>query len=298
MSERLADLDARIGTVRQLDAVITAMRGMAAARAREARGRLEGIRSCAATIGEAIGEALLLAQPERRIAGDDTGQAHHDGATRPRVGRHLVLACCSEQGFAGTFNERILERVAAHVHAYAAECMVLGERGVMAAAEWGLSPVWSTPMVSHADDVTALANRVAQALMDRLDAIGAERVTLIYAMPTISLKNEVVEHTLLPFDFTRFALSSRGMPPLATLSPQRLLVRLAEEYVFAQLCEAVMLSFAAENEARMQAMVAARANVRAKLDELVRSARRVRQEQITAEIIELSAGVRSNRSGR
>ena len=40
------------------------------------------------------------------------------------------------------------------------------------------------------------------------------------------------------------------------------------------LCEEVMLSFAAENEARMEAMIAARSNVVRKLDELVASFRR------------------------
>ena len=51
-----------------------------------------------------------------------------------------------------------------------------------------------------------------------------------------------------------------------------------------------MLSFAAENEARMRAMIAARSNVARKLEELVSSFRRLRQEEITGEIIELSAG--------
>jgi len=52
----------------------------------------------------------------------------------------------------------------------------------------------------------------------------------------------------------------------------------------------VMLSFAAENEARMRAMIAARSNVASKLDELIGSSRRLRQEEITGEIIELSSG--------
>jgi F-type H+-transporting ATPase subunit gamma len=54
-----------------------------------------------------------------------------------------------------------------------------------------------------------------------------------------------------------------------------------------------MLSFAAENEARMTAMIAARGNVARKLDEVVGSCRRLRQEEITSEIIELSAGTAS-----
>jgi len=52
------------------------------------------------------------------------------------------------------------------------------------------------------------------------------------------------------------------------------------------LCDEVMLSFAAENEA----MIAARCNVVRKLDELVASFRRLRQEEIAREIIELLVG--------
>ena len=52
------------------------------------------------------------------------------------------------------------------------------------------------------------------------------------------------------------------------LPPEQLLAELAEEYVYAELCAEIMLSFAAENEACMRAMIAARTNVARKLDEL------------------------------
>ena len=113
---------------------------------------------------------------------------------------------------------------------------------------------------------------------------------MIHAVPAPSATIEVVERVLVPFDFARFKVAPRSIPPITTLPPDRLLAELAEEYVYAQLCEAVMLSFAAENEARMVAMIAARSNVARKLDELVASFRRLRQEEITGEIIELSAG--------
>jgi len=69
-----------------------------------------------------------------------------------------------------------------------------------------------------------------------------------------------------------------------------LLASLAEEYVFAELCEAIMLSFAAENEARMRAMISARDNVAETLDHLTAQARQLRQEDITNEIIEVTNG--------
>jgi F-type H+-transporting ATPase subunit gamma len=60
-----------------------------------------------------------------------------------------------------------------------------------------------------------------------------------------------------------------------------------------------MLSFAAENEARMRAMIAARTNVHDRLTALTGDFRRLRQEEITSEIVELSAGsVAASKSSR
>ena len=84
-----------------------------------------------------------------------------------------------------------------------------------------------------------------------------------------------------------FRARRNSSPPIITLPPQTLLIELAEEYVFAELCEALTLSLAAENEARMRAMTAAKSNVTKMLDELLARSRQLRQEEITNEIIEL-----------
>ncbi len=60
MSERLADVGRRIGTVRQLGAVVNAMRGIAGARAQQSRALLPAIRAYAETAGHAIGKARPL----------------------------------------------------------------------------------------------------------------------------------------------------------------------------------------------------------------------------------------------
>jgi F-type H+-transporting ATPase subunit gamma len=267
MSGKLSEVESRIGTVHQLEAVITAMRGSAAARSREARGRLAGIRAYAAVIGGAIGEALALApesEPQPRKRGRPEG--------------HVVIVLCAEQGFAGSFNERVLDAAERHLKSDAAELFIIGNRG------------WSAPMVAHAEEVPLLASRITDALYSRLEKSQATRVTVIHAVPAPSAAIEIVERALLPFDFVRFKVAPRAAPPLTTLPPEQLLAELAEEYVYAELCEEIMLSFAAENEARMRAMIAARSNVARKLEELVSSFRRLRQEEITGEIIELSTG--------
>ncbi|MDE2006156.1 MAG: F0F1 ATP synthase subunit gamma, partial [Rhodospirillales bacterium] len=80
-------------------------------------------------------------------------------------------------------------------------------------------------------------------------------------------------------------------PPLTGLAPDLLLVRLAEEYVFAELCEAALSAFAAENEARVAAMVAAKSNIERVRTGLEARERQTRQEEITAEVAELAAAI-------
>ena len=85
MTERLSDVEARIGTVKQLAGVIGAMRGIAAARSREARRHLDGVAGTAAAIAAAIGQALAFLPRDRAPA-----------PTRSGPGIHAVVALCAE----------------------------------------------------------------------------------------------------------------------------------------------------------------------------------------------------------
>jgi F-type H+-transporting ATPase subunit gamma len=279
---RLADIKARLETVDQLDMVITAMRSIAAARARHAREQLAGIRSYAGTIGTAIGEALALL-PEPPPA----------PAARRKVA-DVVVALTAEQGFAGAFSAHVLARAREHLANGRgdgeAELMLIGDRGLMVAGELGLAVGWSAPMAAHVDEIPALADRIAGALYARLQAGRALHVSLIHAEPDAAGTERITEHALLPFDYRRFPGGVRSLPPLISLPPRYLAERLAEEYVFAELCAALVLSFAAENETRMRAMIAARGNVARTRETLRATYRRLRQEQITTEIVELAAG--------
>jgi F-type H+-transporting ATPase subunit gamma len=285
VSERSSDINLRIGTVRQLSVVITAMRGIAAARSREARGHLDGIRAHTAIIANAIGYALT------RLP-----SAQH-GVFDTKLGGHAVVAFCAEQGFVGTFNERILD--AAQSTAAAAQALgqpvsllVLGSRGLTVAVQRGLAAAWSAPMIAHIDEAVPRAGQIIETLYERLQSGDITHVTVIHAAPTASAGLDIAVRRLVPFDFSQFPSSPMAVEPLLTLPPQVLLARLAEEYIFATICEAVVLSFAAENEARTRAMIAARTNVSTTLEHLISASRLLRQEEITDEIIELSSGAR------
>ena len=277
MTERLRDIQARIGTVHQLSAVVTAMRSIAAARTQEARSHLDGIRTYAETVGLAIGEALaVLPDAERSAAGS--------GPEGPQA----IVALCAEQGFAGAFSAHVLDTVARMAATGRSDLLLVGDRGLMLAEERGLAVDWSAPMVVHAAQTATLADRIVDELYRRLAAGTITHVSLVHADPDAAEPGQVLVRRLAPFDFDRFPVARTAQSPLMTLSPQTLLARLAEEYVFAEICEAVMLSFAAENAARMRAMVAAKENVEETMATLVARSRQVRQEEITAEIVELA----------
>ncbi len=284
MAERLSDLAAQIESVRQLEAVVTAMRGIAASRAQSGRVLLPGIDAYTRVVSRAIGEALSL------MPGD--------GAPPPReraAGRGLVLFC-AEQGFVGAFSERVLAKAAGEPAD--TTLLLVGTRGAMLARERGMVPVWTSPMVTSAAAVPHLASRLAETLYASISDDGLAFVDIVYSRTSASGGIDIERRSLLPLDFGQFRRPIERRVPLTNLAPSLLLERLASEYVFAQLCQAAMQAFEAENEARMLAMGAARTNIESKLDMLHRREWQYRQQEITAEILELATGAEALSRGR
>ncbi len=273
MAERLADIVAQIQNVRQLHAVVTAMRGIAASRAQKGRSLLAGIEAYTDVISRAIGTALNLLPVEGAMAAP---------VGRTRLG---IILFCAEQGFVGSFSERALD--AAKSDLRNSRIFLVGTRGAAVAGERGLAPTWSAPMASHVDAIPSFASRIADALYGDIADGAINRVDIVFSRASAG-GIRVDRHSLLPIDFTRFARPLARQKPLTTLAPQRLLESLATEYVYAQLCQAAMHAYAAENEARMMTMAAAKTNIENRLDALTRRERQLRQEEITAEIMELA----------
>lgn len=271
--ERLADITAKIDNVEKLDAVVTAIRGIAAARAQEARSLLVGVQSYARVVAGAIGEALRLTPG---------GAGERTGPDRPG---EVVFG--AEQGFAGAYSDRVLDAAAEALAG--ATILIVGTRGVAIAAERGIRPDWATAMASHVSRVPAVADRLAGALYERIEQYGLTRIGLTFARPAAGGGFAVERQSLLPLDLGQFAASRTGDPPLTNLPPAVLIRELVDEYVYARLCAAATLAFAAENEARLAAMVAARTNVRETLSGLRNQASQARQGEVTEEVIALSA---------
>lgn len=274
MTGLLAGISARIRAVGQLETVISAMRSIAAARAQHSRELLAGVDAYAGVVAQAIAEAVRLLP--------DTPAPPSRAA--PRAG--LVLFC-AEQGFAGGYSARVLQ--AAMPVAAGTAVFLVGSRGLALAEQLRLAPDWHTPMISHGDAVPALAGRIAGVLFDRVPRDGLERLDMIFAAWTPGRGAEVRRRALLPLDRGSFAAVRGGPAPLITLPAAALLSLLVEEYVHAELCRAAMHAFAAENEARVQTLAAARSNIKTMLEGLQGRERQIRQDTITAEVVELAA---------
>jgi F-type H+-transporting ATPase subunit gamma len=109
---------------------------------------------------------------------------------------------------------------------------------------------------------------------------------------------KVTRRRLFPFDLEAFAPPTHAAAPLMNLPPDTLIRDLAFDFLHAQLCDAALNAFAAENEARVETMAAARREIDRQLDELRATQRLVRQDEITAEIVELATGETASRAKR
>jgi F-type H+-transporting ATPase subunit gamma len=276
MADRLADLATQIESVRQLEAVVTAMRGISASRAQSGRALLPGIDAYTRVVSRAIGEALSLLPRDSAPA------------TRDRLsGRGLILFC-AEQGFVGAFSEHVLDQAASEPPG--TTLLLVGTRGAALARERGIAPDWTSPMVTSANAIPDLASRLAETLYARLSSGSLAHVDMIYSQTAAVGGIEVERRSLLPLDHNQFKRPIEPRIPLTNLEPAILLERLASEYIYAQLCQAAMLAFEAVNEARMLTMGSARTNIQNKLTGLAQLERRLRQQEITAEVLELATG--------
>ena len=275
MSETLSDVQSRLDNIRQLDAVVTAMRGIAAARVQQSRKALEGIAAYTRTVSGAIGEALSLPAMRRLPPG-------------PAADGRLIIVFAAEQGLAGGYNNRVL--LALGTPPSGATLLVVGSRGAMALQEQGCAPAWTVRMASQIGAVAEVAGQVADELYRRIARGQAARVELIHARLDDSRHIAVTRSALFPLDFAAFPAAVRPNPPLISLPPAHLLESLAAEYVYARLCEAATQAFASENQARLDAMSAASSNIGRKREDLARRENQLRQEAVTTELIELAAG--------
>jgi F-type H+-transporting ATPase subunit gamma len=282
MTERLPEVQARVEALHELQEIVGAMRAVAAARVQEAQVAMDGTRAYAQVVGDALAEALPLLPKTPPPAFGTRGA--------PRG----IVVFMAEHGFTGAFNDELVD--AAHRAMRGGEALfVIGSRGRLLVEEGGLTPAWATDMAIHAGAVTDTARRIADELYRRFDGGSLAGVEILYFRDLGGGRRALERQSLLPVDLEQYGKPRSTMPPLTNLAPRTLIDGLMAEYVFAQFAHAAMESFASENGARLAVMQSARDKLDERLTDFQSLERRLRQEQITSELLELVTGTAAAR---
>jgi F-type H+-transporting ATPase subunit gamma len=275
----LLDLRRRIKTVANTQKITKAMELVAASKLRRAQERMENARPYADEISGVTAELM------RRTL----GYRHPYFEVRPVTRRCLVLVT-SDRGLVGGLNTNSI-RLALHESARGGvpvDVVSIGRRGrdamrrlsrnlIADVSNYGDRPTLATVLPA----VRTALQRYEQAKCDQLD--------LVYAHYVSAGRQEATLQRLLPLvappSSTRTTSDFEYEP-----DPQGVLDALLPRHVEAQVYRAVLENLASEQAARVVAMHNAAENAGDLIQSLTLTANKVRQANITTELLEVVSG--------
>ena len=157
--------------------------------------------------------------------------------------------------------------------------------------EHEVRPDGTFSMASRAQEITTIARRIAS------DLENVRTARILSARYRAGANFEIGETQVLPLEPETLRDRVGGDAPLHHLPPDKLLESLAHEYLFAELAAALMDSLACENGARLRTMDAASRNIDDRLEKLQRKQRAARQEQTTADMLDVVTGAEAVKRG-
>jgi F-type H+-transporting ATPase subunit gamma len=251
--------------------------------------------------------AYSLAEYERTVAlglrvvlrGRD--QPHLPRRRIPSRSARIVFG--TDHGLCGRFNEVIAEHALSYGdrHYEAEPWLAVGERVAAILEEPVGGGIKVLPMPGSAAAITALVQQVLLR-MDAWRQVGVGRVELFHNRPTARSGYEPHAQRLFPLELRDFRSGaewdwpSRRLPRFS-MDRERLLGRLLRQHYFVLLFRACAESLAAEHGSRLAAMQAAEKNIDERLEEVTGRFRRVRQESITSELLDVVAGFEAVQPG-
>ena len=291
----------RISSVKNINKITRAMEMVAAARLRRAEQRIADLRPYAQAIRKRT----------RRVS-EEVGELprvpilhEHD-----EVGRVGILLVTGDRGLAGAFNTNIIREGMRLKREFESDgkkvsFSVVGRRGNSALTFRGEDVTDSytgfTDKPGFAD-----AREIAEQLTSSYADEDLNRVELIYNRYVSPLTQYVRRQTLLPLqqaevfgvgvpeeeehEDTELEKAHKRALWVYEPEPEELLNRLVPDYVNLSVYRALLESAASEHGARMTAMRNAAENAQSMISDLTLEMNRVRQAEITQEILEVVAG--------
>ncbi len=276
----------RINSARNIKQITRAMQFVAASKLRRAQDSVLAARPYRDTLDEVIADlaAVLSGEDHPLLAARDLEHAHS----------RLVVIITSDRGLAGALNTNTIRAVAREITEHPGELKTatVGRKGRDAMRRSRV------PIAAHFEgfgdrpafaDVLPLARLVTD---DYVDGV-YDRVDVVYSRFVSTLVQRPVVEQVLPVQPSD---DTRGVPGNQFLfepNPADVLRALLPRYVATRLYQAVLESKASEESSRMVAMKNATENAQELIEDLTLSYNKVRQANITREMVEIASGAQA-----
>lgn len=288
----LREIRGRINSVRSTMKITNAMYLLASSKMKKARRSLDAT----APFFQAVQDTMA------EVAGGAGALAENCGYFRQTEGedkKRLFLILTSDRGLAGSYNHNITRLAEEKIALPGSDSlMFIGYNG----RNYFMRQQKDRPDLTMEDEYTAPAVEpvmwravdYARHIAKRFQAGETDEVWLIYTRMVNALASRAECMRLLPLepaDFRRDGIRNSGMVYLP--SPEAVFTKCVPNYLTGVLYGAMVESYAAEQNARMQAMDSATANAGEMLQDLSLLYNRVRQAAITQEISEVVGGAQA-----
>jgi F-type H+-transporting ATPase subunit gamma len=274
------DIRRRIGSVKNIKQITRAMQFVAASKLKRAQDATLAARPYSEKLDEVLADLAAV------LDGDD----HPLLATR-EGGKRLIVLITTDRPLSGPLNTNIVRFVSRDIVDHPGDLAVItvGRKGRDAMRRTGV------PMEAHFAtfgdrptfaDVLPLARLVT----DDFLADTYSRVDLVYSRWVSTLVQRPELLTILPI---QPAADTEGIPGNQFIfepSAKAVLEQLLPRYVATRLFQAVLEAKASEESSRMVAMKNATENAEELIEDLTLSYNKVRQSNITREMIEIASG--------
>ena len=277
------DIRRRIGAVRNIKQITRAMQFVAASKLKRAQDATLAARPYAAKIDEVLSDLATV------LSGEE-----HPLLARRGDGKRLLVLITTDRGLAGPLNTNTIRFAAQEITAHPGDLTVVtvGRKGRDAMRRARV------PLEAHFEgfgdrptfaDVLPLARLITD---DYLAGTYA-RVDIIYSHFVSTLVQRPSVDSLLPIEPT---IDTEGIPGgqfIFEPSPAVVLEQILPRYVATRLFQAVLEGKASEESSRMVAMKNATENAEDLIEDLTLSYNKVRQANITREMIEIASGAQA-----
>ena len=277
------DIRRRINAAKNIKQITRAMQFVAASKLRRAQDSTLAARPYSEKIDEVLADVAAVLGGEDHPLLKETGE-----------GKRLLVLITTDRGLAGPLNTNTIRFVAREITEHEGDQAVIsvGRKGRDAMrrarvpidahfAGFGDRPTFA--------DVLPLARLIS----DDFLAGKYSRIDIVYSRFVSTLSQKPVIDQLLPIEASEDTEGIPGNQFIFEPDPGTVLEQLLPRYVATRLFHAVLEGKASEESSRMVAMKNATENAEDLIDDLTLAYNKVRQSNITREMIEIATGARA-----